>query len=184
MDDTLSTPTRTAELSQTRSLYYRRPSGFSYPHLDEQDARFAVTQARYGLGGLLASLPGCLYANHPWRIGDAEFEPAGLTAAAAVGFQVPPTLITTEPDAARVFIKRYGPIIYKPLATPDYFVDGVSSTVRVAEVALDDIDATVAGTAHLFQQMVDKTADVRVTVIGDQVFAVRIDSALLNWRTD
>ncbi|MEU6597817.1 ATP-grasp ribosomal peptide maturase [Streptomyces flaveolus] len=184
LDGTLSTPTRTAELSQARALYYRRPSGFAYPHLSEQDARFAITQARYGLGGVLASLPGCLYVNHPWRIGDAEFKPAGLTAAAAVGFQVPPTLITTEPDVARAFIKRYGPAIYKPLATPAYFVDGVSNTVKVAEVAVDDIDATVAGTAHLFQQKVDKTADVRVTVIGSEVFAVRIDSDLLDWRTD
>ncbi|QTD96220.1 ATP-grasp ribosomal peptide maturase [Streptomyces cyanogenus] len=184
LDGTLSTPTRTAELSQARSLYYRRPSGFTYPHLSEQDARFAITQARYGLGGVLASLPGCLYVNHPHRIGDAEFKPAGLTAAAAVGFHVPPTLITTEPDAARAFIKRYGPTIYKPLATPAYFVDGVSNTVKVAEVALDDIDATVAGTAHLFQQVIDKTADVRVTVIGNQIFAVRIDSDLLDWRTE
>lgn len=184
LDGTLSTPTRTAELSQARALYYRRPSGFAYPHLDEQDARFAITQARYGLGGVLASLPGCLYVNHPHRIGDAEFKPAGLTAAAAVGFQVPPTLITTEPDAARAFIKRYGSTIYKPFATPAYFVDGVSNTVQVAEVELDDIDATVAGTTHLFQQKVDKTADVRVTVIGSEVFAVRIDSDLLDWRTD
>ncbi|MCG0066317.1 ATP-grasp ribosomal peptide maturase [Streptomyces tricolor] len=184
LDGMLSTPTRTAELSQTRSLYYRRPSGFSYPHLDEQDARFAITQARYGLGGVLASLPGCLYVNHPHRIGDAEFKPAGLTAAAAVGFQVPPTLLTTEPDAARAFIKRYGSIIYKPLAAPAYFVGGVSNTVKVAEVALDDIDEGIAGTAHLFQQRVDKTADVRVTVIGDRVFAVRINCDLLDWRTD
>ncbi|MFF5533599.1 ATP-grasp ribosomal peptide maturase [Streptomyces cinerochromogenes] len=184
LDGTLSTPTRTAELGEARSLHYRRPSGFAHPHLDQQDARFAISQARYGLGGVLASLPGCLYVNHPHRIGDAEFKPAGLTAAAAVEFQVPPTLITTEPDAARAFIKRYGPAIYKPLATSAYFVDGVSNTVKVAEVALDDIDETVAGTAHLFQQMVDKTADVRVTVIGGEVFAVRIDSDLLDWRTD
>ncbi len=140
--------------------------------------------ARYGLGGVLASLPGCLYVNHPHRIGDAEFKPAGLTAAAAVGFQVPPTLLTTEPDAARAFIKRYGSIIYKPLAAPAYFVGGVSNTVKVAEVALDDIDEGIAGTAHLFQQRVDKTADVRVTVIGDRVFAVRINCDLLDWRTD
>ncbi|QNP70496.1 ATP-grasp ribosomal peptide maturase [Streptomyces roseirectus] len=184
VEGTLSTPSRVADLSQVRSLYYRRPSGFVFPHLDEQNARFAVTQARYGLGGVLASLPGCLYVNHPHRIGDAEFKPAGLAAAVEAGFRLPPTLITSDPKAARSFVERYAPAIYKPLSTPLYRIDGVSCTVEVAEVASDDIDEAVSGTAHLFQQRIEKIADVRVTVIGDHVFAVRIDSGLLDWRTD
>ncbi|MEU7381675.1 ATP-grasp ribosomal peptide maturase [Streptomyces sp. NPDC042207] len=181
---TLSTPTRTADLSHVRSLYYRRPSGFAFPHLDGQTARFAVTQARYGLGGVMASLPGCLYVNHPHRIGDAEFKPSGLAAAAACGFRLPPTAITSDPDTARTFVKAHRPVIYKPLSTPLYRIDGVSCTVEVREVTADEIDDTVAGTAHLFQQRIDKTGDVRVTVIGDQVFCVRIESDLLDWRTD
>ncbi|MFF5842097.1 ATP-grasp ribosomal peptide maturase [Streptomyces massasporeus] len=180
----LVTPSRTADLANVRALYYRRPTGFAFPHLSEQDARFALTQARYGLGGVLASLPGCLYVNHPHRIGDAEFKPAGLATAAAAGFLVPPTLITSSPDAAREFIKARGSVIYKPLSNPVYTVDGVSSAVKVAEVFTMDIDDDVAGTAHLFQQRVPKVADVRVTVIGSHVFCVRIDSDLLDWRTD
>ncbi|KJK40211.1 30S ribosomal protein S6 modification protein RimK [Streptomyces variegatus] len=180
----LHTPSRTADLANVRALYYRRPSGFAFPHLDEQDARFALTQARYGLGGVLASLPGCLYVNHPHRIGDAEFKPAGLATAAGAGFLLPPTLITSSPDAAREFIKAHGSIIYKPLYNPVYRVDGVSSVVKVAEVSADDIDDGIGGTAHLFQERVPKAADVRVTVIGGDVFCVRIDSDLLDWRTD
>ncbi|MGW7128864.1 ATP-grasp ribosomal peptide maturase [Streptomyces bobili] len=180
----LSTPSRTADLAGIRSLYYRRPTGFVFPHLTEQDARFAVTQARYGLGGVLASLPGCLYVNHPHRIGDAEFKPSGLAAAVEAGFRVPPTLITSSPGAAKAFVKQHGPVIYKPLHNPVYRVDGVSSVVEVAEVSAEDIDESVAGTAHLFQQRVPKTADVRVTVIGSHVFCVRIDSDLLDWRTN
>ncbi|MEU8526436.1 ATP-grasp ribosomal peptide maturase [Streptomyces sp. NPDC048629] len=183
---TLTTPTRTADLAAVRSLYYRRPSGFAFPHLDEQTARFAVTQARYGLGGVLASLPGCLYVNHPHRVGDAEFKPSGLAAAASAGFTLPPTLITSEPDAARAFIKSARrPVIYKPLSAPLYRDDeGVSCTVTVAEATADEIDDAVSGTAHLFQERVEKVCDVRVTVIGDHVFSVRIDSDLLDWRTD
>ncbi|OIJ88493.1 ATP-grasp ribosomal peptide maturase [Streptomyces colonosanans] len=180
----LLTPSRTADLANVRSLYYRRPTGFAFPHLSEQDARFAVTQARYGLGGVLASLPDCLYVNHPHRIGDAEFKPSGLAAAVEAGFDVPPTLITSGPDAARAFVKRHGSVIHKPLSNPVYRIDGVSSAVKVTEVAAEDIDESVAGTAHLFQVRVRKTADVRVTVIGSQVFCVRIDSDLLDWRTD
>ena len=185
IEGTLSTPTRTADLGNVRSLYYRRPSGFCFPHLDEQTARFAHTQARYGLGGILASLPGCLYVNHPHRIGDSEFKPSGLAAAVTAGFTVPPTLVTSSPDAARAFIKQApGRVIYKPLSAPLYRIEGVSCTVQVQHVTADEIDETVAGTAHLFQHAVDKQADIRVTVIGERVFAVRITSGLLDWRTD
>ncbi|MER8002103.1 ATP-grasp ribosomal peptide maturase [Streptomyces sp. NPDC095613] len=181
---TLTTPTRQADLTAVRSLYYRRPSGFTFPHLDPQEARFAITQARYGIGGVIASLPGCLYVNHPHRIGDAEFKPSGLAVAVDVGFSVPPTLITSDPDRARSFIDLHRPSIYKPLSALLYTIDGVACTVEVDEVTPDQIDEGVAGTAHLFQQRVRKVGDVRATVIGDQVFCVRIDSDLLDWRTD
>ncbi|MBC2874735.1 MULTISPECIES: ATP-grasp ribosomal peptide maturase [Streptomyces] len=178
------TATRIAELGSVRSLYYRRPSGFAFPYLDPQDARFAAAQARYGLGGVLVSLPDCLYVNHPHRIGDAEYKPAGLATAAACGFTVPSTLITNRPDDARAFIKRHGPVIFKPISVPLYLVDGKAQTVPVTAVQADEIDDALTGTMHLFQVQVEKAADVRVTVIGRRIFAVRIDSGLLDWRTD
>ncbi|MGW9048387.1 ATP-grasp ribosomal peptide maturase [Streptomyces lydicus] len=184
LSGTLSTPSRVADLALVRSLYYRRPSGFTFPGLDSQSTRFALAEARYGLGGVLASLPACLYVNHPHRIGDAEFKPSGLAAAVDVGLPVPPTLITSAPDAARDFIRRHGPVLYKPLSVPPDSLDGSSRTVNIADVTADEIDDTVSGTAHLFQQCVDKIADVRVTVMGSRVFCVRIDSGLLDWRTD
>ncbi|MGH3342457.1 MAG: ATP-grasp ribosomal peptide maturase [Carbonactinosporaceae bacterium] len=180
----LGTPTRTVRLEAVRSLYYRRPTGFAFPSLNQQDARFAVLQARYGLGGVLASLPECVYVNHPNRIGDAEYKPAQLAAAIDVGLAVPATLITSDPDAARAFIKERGPVVHKPLAVTPYLVDGALSTVMVEEVDPQDIDDTVGGTAHLFQSRVDKVADMRVTVVGSRVFCARIDSDLLDWRTD
>ncbi|MCQ8195180.1 ATP-grasp ribosomal peptide maturase [Streptomyces rugosispiralis] len=180
----LRTPSRRAELGSVRSVYYRRPSGFAFPHLNRQDERFAVAQARYGLGGILTSLPDCLYVNHPNRIGDAEYKPAGLAAAAAAGFVLPPTLITNVPDDARAFVKENRSVIFKPLSVPLYLIDGVAQTVPVREVTVDEIDDSVAGTMHCFQARVDKVADVRVTVIGKRIFAVRIDSGLLDWRTD
>jgi hypothetical protein len=178
----LETPTRVAHLEAVRALYYRRPSGFVFPHLSEQDARFAVAQARHGLGGVLTCLPGCLYVNHPNRIGDAEYKPAQLAAAVSVGFTVPATLITNELETARAFVKEHGAVICKPLALPPYILDGVSCTMLTTEVEPDDLDDTVAATAHLFQARVDKVADARVTVIGERVFCVRIDSGLLDWR--
>src|SRR5262249_40900191 len=120
----LRTPARSADLARVRSLYYRRPSGFTFPGLDPQDARFAIVQARYGFGGVLASLPGCLYVSHPHRIADAEFKPAQLSTAVAIGFNVPPTLITNEPARAREFVNSKPRTILKALRSTEYVLNG------------------------------------------------------------
>ena len=179
----LATASRVMSLESARSLLYRRPSGFAFPHLSDQDARFAVSQARYGLGGVLVSLSDCLYVNHPNRIADAEYKPAGLAAAVRCGFTIPPTLVTNDPAEARGFAAEHGPVLYKPLNVPLYLLDGQSCTVEVAPVLPEEIDEDVAGTAHLFQHVVEKVADVRTTVIGVRVFSVRIESDALDWRT-
>jgi ATP-grasp ribosomal peptide maturase len=181
----VTTRSRRADLGAVRSLYYRRPRGFTFPGLDPQDAHFATLQARYGLGGVLASLPNCLYVNHPHAIADAEFKPAQLATAVALGFQVPPTLITNDPDEARAFAAEHGPIIYKPLRGSPYRQDGQARTIWVTEVDPADLDESIAGTAHLFQTRVPAAAFLRVTAIGDRLFCVRIDSGgLLDWRAD
>jgi ATP-grasp ribosomal peptide maturase len=181
----LTTTTRCLDLESARSLYYRRPRGFNFPGLDEQDTRFATLQARFGLGGVLASLPGCLYVNHPHAIADAEYKPAQLAAAADFGFTIPATLITNEPAQARAFAAEHGPVVYKPLRTSPYRQDRQARTVWVTEVDPADLDESIRATAHLFQTRVPAVGHLRVTAIGDRVFCVRINSpGHLDWRYD
>jgi len=181
----LTTASQAAALGAVRALYYRRPSPYTFDWLDPQDARFAAAQARHGLGGVLAALPGCLYLNHPMRLPEAELKPVQLAAATRLGFTVPATLVTNDPEQARRFAKQR-PVVYKPLRVPPYEVDGRAQTIWVREVDPDEIDETVSGTAHMFQERVDKSADVRVTVVGHRVFCVRIDTDgdHLDWRYD
>ncbi|NJP41923.1 ATP-grasp ribosomal peptide maturase [Actinacidiphila epipremni] len=179
------TRTRIAALDGIRAVYWRRPGPYAAPaDLDERDARWCVDQARYGLGGILASLPGAHYVNHPWRNRAAEYKPAQLAAAARCGLRVPPTLLTNDVDAARRFAADHGPVVYKPLYNSDYTdPQGRGMTVWVEEVAPEALDDGVGRTMHLFQQRVDKVADIRLTAVGDRLFAVRIDgSPGLDWR--
>jgi glutathione synthase/RimK-type ligase-like ATP-grasp enzyme len=112
----------------------------------------------------------------------AEYKPAQLRAAGEVGFAVPPTIVTNRLDDARTFFEAHGVVVYKPMWPTKYQVGGELQTVWVRAVRLDELDESVRGTAHLFQARVDKSADVRVTVVGDDVFCVRIDSPLTDWR--
>ncbi|GHE37244.1 ATP-grasp ribosomal peptide maturase [Streptosporangium violaceochromogenes] len=179
----LTTRSRRVVLEQVRAVYYRRPT----PYLSggpSQAERFAGMQARFGIGGVLAALP-CAYVSHPWAIAAAEHKPVQLATARRLGFDVPATLVTNRVEDARAFAAEHGPIVYKPLrATPCTGPGGEPATIWTTQVESDDLDDTIGRAAHLFQACVKKTADLRVTVVGKQVFCVRIDSELLDWRRD
>jgi hypothetical protein len=92
----------------------------------------------------------------------------------AAGFDVPETLVTNEPDLVRDFLAAHGRVIYKS-------VSGTRSIVREVDdeslTRLDDIRwCPVQFQAHV------EGIDVRVHVIGRQVFATRVTSAAADYR--
>ncbi|WP_329175297.1 ATP-grasp ribosomal peptide maturase [Streptomyces sp. NBC_01477] len=181
---TLRTASRELDTAQVRSVWVRRPSPYEGPTgLSDQDRRFAAEQALWGAGGILASLPGAHYVNHPWNNRAAEFKPAQLATARRCGFLVPSTVITNDPREAREFAARErGGVVYKPLRNAPYRVDGQPHSVWVRDVRGVEITDAVSVCPHMFQATVDKEFDARVTAVGDRLFGVRIDSPDLDWR--
>ncbi|WP_183068963.1 ATP-grasp ribosomal peptide maturase [Streptomyces sp. gCLA4] len=180
----VSTPSRTTALTHVRSVYWRRPFWPVYEHLDGEDARYATAQTRSGLTGILYALDGSHWVNHPLRETAADYKPEQLATAQRLGLTIPPTLVTNDPDEARAFITRHGKVITKTLRWTPYAREGVAMTSWAEPVTADEITDAVAACPHLFQAAVDKTADVRVLIVGRHLFAVRITSGLLDWRKD
>lgn len=73
---TLRTASREIDTTRIRSVWVRRPSPYGGPpELNGQDRRFAAEQALWGAGGILASLPGAHYVNHPGTTGPLSSSP-------------------------------------------------------------------------------------------------------------
>ena len=101
-------------------------------------------------------------------------KPYQAQAIRAVGFDVPQTLITNEPDLVRDFVAEHGRVIYKS-------VSGTRSIVReVDDEAIARLD-DVRWCPVQFQAYVEGV-DVRVHVIGRQVFSTRVSSAAADYR--
>lgn len=67
-----------------RSVWYRRPTGFTFPDaLTGARRRHAEREARFGVGGVLSSLP--VAWMHPQRDADAIYKPRQLALAARCG---------------------------------------------------------------------------------------------------
>lgn len=180
----LTTPSRDVDLTGIRAVYWRRPGSWGTPAgLDEQSAKWCATQARYGAGGILYSIAQARYVNHPWRIQAADCKPAQLSAATQYGFDIPPTLVTNDPVAARAFADEHDLIVCKPLRQCDYVVDDRARTIWVEPLRTADLTDGIAATAHQFQKYVDNSCHLRLTAVGERLFCVRIEGApTCDWR--
>ena len=103
-------------------------------------------------------------------------KPYQLSAVAAAGFAIPETLVSNDPEAVESFVRRHGVVIYKS-------VSAIRSRVRRldgAELRPSRL-ADIATCPTQFQRWV-AGVDVRVHVVGTQVFATRIICAADDYR--
>lgn len=182
---------RVCDLSSITSVWYRRPvSPRVSSDLSAERASWAIGEAREVLEGMWRAHSDLLWVNHPDRNLSASSKPEQLGVASSAGFLVPETLITNDSGEVRDFVKaRRERIICKPLRTGRFTVEGKEHlffTSLLRQKTLESLD-TLGPEPYLFQELIQKRYDVRVTVIGDEAFAARIESQQSNdgqidWR--
>jgi ATP-grasp ribosomal peptide maturase len=178
------------DLNTVRSIYYRRPTRFTFPEsLSDADAVLAATEARFGFGGVLGALD-TLWINHPTRVSIAEYKSIQLRIVTQRGLNIPRTLITNGKEAVNEFAQAVGgPVVCKMLSSLVLSEQGVPHMTYTTPIDASTIDpAALATTAHLIQEWVPKKFDARVTMVGRQAFTVAIhassDLGYVDWRSD
>jgi glutathione synthase/RimK-type ligase-like ATP-grasp enzyme len=185
-----SPPSPAVPLMGVTSVWYRRvrsaerPNGMTAGVYD-----FCLREARAALLGSVLALGGrCM--NPPEKVWAAEYKPYQLATAQAVGLAVPETVITNDPDEVVAAFKRFGgQMIGKPCRTGyvDYGDGGHAIyTSQILEDHFSKVDAARLSPA-IYQPLVPKLCDVRVTAVGDTLFVAEIDSqsdpaASVDWR--
>jgi glutathione synthase/RimK-type ligase-like ATP-grasp enzyme len=113
--------------------------------------------------------------NHPDASRRARHKPWQLRLAQRSGLPVPATLITTFPQAAREFADRLPDLVVKPVSGAH--PQEPPRAVPTSRVAPDADFAAVAYGPTLLQRRVAKRADIRLTVVGDEMLAARKETA-------
>jgi glutathione synthase/RimK-type ligase-like ATP-grasp enzyme len=134
--------------------------------------RWAEREAFAALDSLLLSID-AKWVNHPRANRIAEDKPGNLRRAAPYGLSVPDWLVTNDPELARAFYAGVEDIVVKPVKGAWVADDQSFWTQRIREAELLD---ALGPEPYLLQRFIDKTEDVRVVVVGDEVFGVAIDS--------
>ena len=176
-------------LSVFRSVWYRRPVA---PRPDAAGdpglVRWAAVEAREALDGLWRTHE-AVWVNHPAENLNAGIKQEQLVRASSMGFAVPETLVTNDLAAVRNFAAAHSRgTICKPLRMGRLLADDQEQLFFTSPVSEEDLQRFKDGQEpYLFQELVEKTYDIRVTVIGAHCFATRIDSQVqdaskVDWR--
>lgn len=163
---------------------------FRTPDLDfaVEDLTGIYARALDGPGGRTAALHARLYdmfelaacrvANRPGAMMTNQSKPYQARLIERHGFGIPETLITNDPEAARGFVRHCAAdgddVIFKSIS-------GVRSIVEVLTPERMEMLDRIAACPVQFQRRVRGT-DIRVHVVGDRLFAARIESGATDYR--
>ena len=187
----LTFPKRRIWLNEITSIWYRRPvSPLPASKIIDQESRnFVVEESHTALEGLWRTLAS-FWISNPDNIRLAENKLYQLKLATQVGFNVWPTIVTTDTISAKDFYQENGcDVIYKPLRK-GRLVRGENQSFIFTNLIEHDAIGDFSNIKYapcLLQKYIHKSAELRVTVIGDKVFAVSIESqkipdAVHDWR--
>jgi glutathione synthase/RimK-type ligase-like ATP-grasp enzyme len=159
---------RPLDLAAITSVWWHRPQAFRMPPsiANETHLRYAWSEATTAFHGLYQSMD-ALWVNSPVPDAAAAHKPWQLTVAQQCGFDIPPTLMTTDPDDARAFWLKHDQVIYKQfLALPEAWRETRLLTEADAEMA-----EAIRLAPVIFQRYIPAICDLRVIAIGDDLFA-------------
>ncbi|MFJ3955867.1 ATP-grasp ribosomal peptide maturase [Streptomyces sp. Je 1-4] len=159
---------RMVSLSSLRSVWVRRP-GTPGARTAEQSAWITI-EAEQALYGMLTSTQ-ARWMNHPVASAQARYKPWQLRLAHRSGFLVPATLLTTFPSMARQFAAAHQDLVVKSVSGKH--PGDPPMVLPTTRISPDTDFSGVAAGPTLLQQHIPKEADIRLTCVGDHLFAAR-----------
>jgi glutathione synthase/RimK-type ligase-like ATP-grasp enzyme len=197
----LAASNRIVDVERIRSVWWRRPRAYRLPEgLSPLERDFAADELDHALRGLWSALD-CYWMSHPDAITRAGWKLGQLQRAARLGFAVPRTLVTTDPAQVLAFHEACREqVVYKVMTGPYMAADRFAErhpdaplpeavqthTTAVGAAELEHLEH-IRVVPCLFQERVPKRCELRVTVVGGEVFVAEIDSQAhehgrVDWR--
>ena len=173
------------------AFYFRQPvSPDVSADVVESDRVFARREANELLRSLWRLIDRGKWLNHPKSLWLASNKVEQLTVAQMLGFNIPATCVSASEPTVRGFIENCGERVICKAVKHGFLRQGrtvqVATTQRIGPEFLDRL-RDYAPVPMIFQEEIAKDFDVRVTVVGDRVFATAIHSqehpeTAVDWR--
>ncbi len=167
-------------LSTVKAAWFRRPMpGYVNPGINPRNRGYVQEELAAVLSGIWHTLPCIKWVNSPVAVLNASNKILQLNMAKKVGLQIPKTLITSNPNAARDFYTNCGQNIIVKVLTRGIIQDEkklrVVFTNRIANDDYGRFDDVKYAPTQL-QEYIDKAYELRITIVGNKIFTCEIHS--------
>jgi hypothetical protein len=187
---------RTLDMAEISAVWDRRPGApvvdarITDPSLRDYIQR----ECSHFLHDVWHTLPCFWVPGPPDRVRRASYKVSQLTLAGRLGFEIPPTLVTNNPEEFVEFYRRYaGRIVSKPFYHSAVFPTADTKTdfwdMHTRPVTVHDVGfaASLRFCPVIVQAYVPKCVELRITVVGSEIFACEIHSQVTHrtkhdWR--
>ncbi len=142
---------------------------------------FAIKEAETAFRGFWQT-SNALWINDIQRESAALHKPWQLNQARELGLTIPDTLITNSPEAARQYWSQYpGEIVYKAFHSNHKIRRWETRLLKPEEEALAE---SIQLTPVIFQRYVPALYDLRITIVGDRIFAAELHTQKGEYQVD
>lgn len=173
---------RMISLDQIGSIWFRRPLPPDLSHIpfDEQsEIDFATVETEHFLRSLYPFLESKYWLSPPWTLNFEKSKIRQASVARLVGFTIPESIFTNDPLEAIAFAERHGRVALKTLGARGFNQSEKYHAFYTTIVDAKDIwtyQEAIKSSINFIQQAISKDYELRVTAVGNEVFAAKIDS--------
>lgn len=174
------------DFSSIKSIWYRRPVMPEFSGLPREYKKFCIRESLTVLNGVWDNL-NCFWVSNPRNIYFAENKLVQLKLVSEIGLLVPRTIISNDYNSIKEFREQCkNNIIIKPVKVG---ILGDESVIFTSKISSKDFKYLKhsASLPSIYQENIQKGCDIRITVIGQKVFATEIHSqgnidSQIDWR--
>lgn len=165
------------------TVWYRKPNPIPPPAnvVEESAKEFVREEYEYFLRSLYCLLEQKHWVNPFWSLRRANQKLPNLELAAQLGFRVPRTIVTNDAVNAEAFAEACGwNILVKTFNFSGFVVEKKEAwhcfAHKLSSEELRRFRETVRLSPTFLQEYIDKSVELRVTIIGTQLFTAAIHS--------
>ena len=169
----------TLDLLTFKSVYFRRPElpKFSDEDITPDERQFMQLELRQTLEGLYKILRNAYWISDVDAIRRAENKIYQQLLAKEIGFRIPSGVVTNNPEDFMRFVERNSDnSIIKPIYSGQIGWPEMQNVVFTSQLDSEPQSEQIELCPSYLQERIEKLYDVRVTVVGEEIFAAHIDS--------
>ncbi len=175
------------------SVYYRRPLLNEFNYIEgsnNQELNYLKSEIAYILEGIYKVLRNKYWLNNVYRIREAENKIYQLQLAQEVGFKIPVSVISNQSEQIKEVKEACdNDCIIKPIKSGNMKDINCPKAIFTSKLKIEQSDVERIESFPIFiQNNIHKQFDLRITVIGNEVYTAQIHSqnhkdSEVDWRS-